>query len=99
MYVEYNKVKVTISDILYIEAMKDYVKIFLTSSPRPVITKMSLKALEEKLPGHRFIRIHKSYIVAADKITAIKRDVIAIGNVELSIGDNYKTAVEKLSSL
>ena len=99
VYVEYNQVKVTISDILYIEAMKYYVKIFLTSSPRPVITKMSLKALEEKLPNHRFIRIHKSYIVAADKVTAIKRDVIAIGNVELPIGDNYKTAVEKLLSL
>ena len=99
VYVEYNQVKVTISDILYIEAMKDYVKIFLSSSFRPIITKMSLKALEEKLSDNRFIRVHKSYIVAADKIDAVKRDVIAIGNAELPIGDSYKNTVEKFLSI
>ena len=79
VYVEYNQVKVTIGEILYIEGMKDYVKIFITSSTRPIITKMSLKSLEEKLSGYRFVRIHKSYIVSADKVTAVKRDLICIG--------------------
>ena len=56
VYVEYNQVKITIADILYIEGMKDYVKIFTASSSKPIITKMSLKALEERLSGYRFVR-------------------------------------------
>jgi DNA-binding LytR/AlgR family response regulator len=90
VYVEYNQVKVNIADILYIEGMKDYVKIFLASSSRPVITKMSLKGLEEKLTVHRFVRIHKSYLVSVDKIAAVKRDLVSIGNTELPLSENYK---------
>ena len=90
VYVEYNQVKVNIPDILYIEGMKDYVKIFIASSARPIITKMSMKALEEKLSGHRFARTHKSYIVAADKITAVKRDLICIDKIELPLSETYK---------
>ena len=75
--------------------MKDYIKIFVASSTRPVITKMSMKAIEEKLPGQRFIRTHKSYIVNADKITAIKRDLVVIDKTELPLSENYKADVEK----
>ena len=99
VYVEYNQVKITIAEILYIEGMKDYVKIFMTSSAKPVITKMSLKALEERLSGHRFVRIHKSYIISADKVTAIKRDLICIGNTELPLSETYKPNVETMLSL
>jgi DNA-binding LytR/AlgR family response regulator len=99
VYVEYNLVKVIISEILYIEGMKDYVKIFITSSTRPVITKMSLKSLEEKLSVHRFVRTHKSYILSADKITAIKRDLVCIGNLELPLSESYKANVEKMLSI
>jgi DNA-binding LytR/AlgR family response regulator len=99
VYVEYNLVKVIISEILYIEAMKDYVKIFLNSTTRPVITKMSMKAMEEKLAGHRFARTHKSYIVSGDKITAIKRDLVCIAKIELPLSESYKANVEKMLSL
>ena len=99
VYVEYNQVKITVEEILYIEGMKDYAKIYLSSSNRPVITKMSLKNIEEKLSGYRFVRIHKSYIVSADKVTAIKRDLICIGNTELPVSDFYKPAVEQMLSL
>ena len=99
VYVEYNQVKITVEEILYIEGMKDYAKIYLSSSNRPVITKMSLKNIEEKLSGYRFVRIHKSYIVSADKVTAIKRDLICIGNTELPLSDFYKPAVEQMLSL
>ncbi|HXL58423.1 MAG TPA: LytTR family DNA-binding domain-containing protein [Chitinophagaceae bacterium] len=99
VYVEYNLVKITISEILYIEGMKDYVKIFLTSSARPVITKMSMKSLEEKLSSQRFVRTHKSYIVSADKVTAIKRDLICIDKIELPLSESYKSNVEKMLSL
>lgn len=99
VYVEYNQVKISIPDILYIEGLKDYVKIFLASSARPVVTRMSLKSLEEKLGPFRFVRIHKSYIVPGDKISAIRRDIICIGSIELPLSDGYKAAVEKLLSL
>ena len=95
VYVEYNLVKINVQDILYIEGMKDYVKIFISTSSRPVITKMSMKAMEEKLAAYRFARIHKSYIVSVDRITAIKRDIVCIGNSELPLSDNYKPSIEK----
>jgi DNA-binding LytR/AlgR family response regulator len=99
VYVEYNQIKINIPDILYIEGLKDYVKIFLSTATKPVITRMSLKELEEKLFSSRFVRIHKSYIIAADKVTAIKRDLICIGATELPLSETYKPAVEKMLDL
>lgn len=96
VYVEYNQVKVTIADILYIEAMKDYVKIFTSSSSRPIITKMSLKAMEEKLSAHRFVRIHKSYIVSADRIIAVKRDLVCISDIELPLSETYRSNIDDM---
>ncbi len=99
VYVEYNQIRITIAEILYIEGMKDYVKIFLENTPKPVITKMSMKSLEERLTPQRFLRTHKSYIVSSDKVTAIKRDLICIGNVELPLSETYRAAVEARLSL
>lgn len=99
VYVEYNLVKVVISEILYIEGMKDYIKIFIESSTKPIITKMSLKMLEEKLSRHRFIRTHKSYIISADKITAIKRDLVCIGSHELPLSEVYRANLDRILSL
>ena len=99
VYVEYNQVKIMIPDILYIEGMKDYVKIYLGSTQKPVMTKMSLKSLEEKLAGHLFVRTHKSYILSTKKITAIKRDLVCIGAIELPLSETYKADLEKMLSL
>ncbi|MFL5745785.1 MAG: LytR/AlgR family response regulator transcription factor [Niastella sp.] len=99
VYVEYNQVKININEIVYIEGMKDYVKIYLTTSTKPVITKMSLKALEDKLLPYRLVRIHKSYIIAADKVTAVKRDLICLGAVELPLSESYRAAVEAVLPL
>jgi len=98
VYVEYNQVKITIADVLYIEGMKDYVKIFTASSSKPVITKMSLKSLEEKLAPYRFVRIHKSYLVSADKVTAIKRDLVCITNTELPLSETYRSNIDRMLS-
>ena len=99
VFVEYNQVKILIPDILYIEGMKDYVKIFLANSQRPIMTRMSLKSLEEKLTGHQFVRTHKSYILSAKKITAIKRDLVCIGAIELPLSESCKADLEKMLSL
>lgn len=96
--VEYTLVKILFTDILFIEGLKDYIKIHLASSSKPVLTKMSLKAMEEKLPADKFIRIHKSYIVAADKITVIKRDLINIGTHEIPVSDFYKENLTKITN-
>ena len=88
--VEYKLVKIQFSEILFIEAVKDYIKIHLAPPARPVLTKMSLKTIEEKLPANKFIRIQKSYVVNADKVTVIKRDLVSIGDLELPVSDFYK---------
>lgn len=90
VYVEYNLVKIDINDIRYIEGYKDYVKIQLLSTPRPVVTRMSMKLLEEKLLPYSFIRVHKSYIVAADKITAVQKTMLQVGATELPVGESYR---------
>ena len=96
VHVEYTLVKIIVSDIAYVEGLKDYIKIHLTSSPKPVLTRMSMKAIEEKLPPGGFIRTHKSFLVAVRKITAIKREMVCIGSVEIPIGEMYKANVSRI---
>jgi DNA-binding LytR/AlgR family response regulator len=94
--VEYSLVKIVLNDILYIEGLKDYIKIHLASARRPVITRMSLKAMEEKLPSEQFIRTHKSYIVAIPKVTSIKRDFVHIGEQEIPVSESYKESIARI---
>jgi DNA-binding LytR/AlgR family response regulator len=89
---EYQLVRVALSDILYVEGLKDYVKVHLKSTPRALLSLMSLKAMEEKLPPRRFMRIHRSFIVALDKIEAVRRLTVQIGAVTIPVGDQYKDA-------
>lgn len=96
--VEYTLVKITTANILYIEGLKDYIKIYLSDTQRPVITRMTLKALEQKLPSTHFARIHKSYIVSIDKITVVKRDLIYVGEIELPLSASYKGDIDKLTN-
>lgn len=95
--VEYKLLKIITSDIVWIEGLKDYIKIHLKSSTRPVITRMSMKAIEEQLPAAKFIRVHKSYIVAVAHITAIMKNSIFIGEMELPVGENHRDAVAMLT--
>ena len=94
--VEYALVKITATDVLYAEGVKDYVKIYLASTTRPVLTRMTLKALEEKLPPPAFVRTHKSYLVSVKKITTVKRDLVCIGNTEIPISVSYKANITRL---
>ncbi|WP_310393377.1 LytTR family DNA-binding domain-containing protein [Hymenobacter sp.] len=89
---EYQLVRVALSDVLYVEGLKDYVKVHLKSTPRALLSLMSLKAMEEKLPARRFMRIHRSFIVALDKIEAVRRLTVQIGAVTIPVGDQYKEA-------
>jgi DNA-binding LytR/AlgR family response regulator len=91
--VDYSLLKVVFSDIRWVEGLKDYVKIHLNSSPKPVITRMSIKGLEEQLPGSRFVRVHKSYIVSVAAITTIRKNSVFLDTLELPVGDTYRDAV------
>lgn len=88
--VEYQLVRIAFRDILYIEGLKDYVKVHLEKEAKPVLSLTSLKALEEKLPARQFMRIHRSFIVALNKIKAITRNTVQIGEVTISVSDQYK---------
>ncbi len=85
---DYKLYKINLCDILYIEGLKDYVKIYVTE--KPIITQMSMKTLEEKLPSHDFIRVHRSFIVAFNKIDFIQKHMLTIGKKEIPISDHYR---------
>lgn len=86
--------KIELDDILYIEGLKDYISIF-TKNER-VITLQNMKKMEETLPKGDFIRVHKSYIIAVDKIESIERSRIAIAGKTIPVGDTYRDAFFKL---
>lgn len=88
--VEYQLVRIAYDDILYTEGLKDYVKVHLKSDPKPILSLTSLKALEERLPASKFMRIHRSFIVNLDKISAVTRNTIQIGATSIPVSDQYK---------
>lgn len=85
----YALVKVRFEEINYIEGLKDYVKIYVTSAKYPIITRMTLKGIEQKLPSTRFMRVHKSYIVSLDKIQSVRNLKIHIGEAVIPVGEQY----------
>ena len=89
---DYRVVKVAIQDIRYVEGMSEYLKLHLESQPKPIVTLLAMKALEERLPQN-FMRIHRSYIVNLDKIKEVNKNrVILDADTYLPVGDNYKDA-------
>ena len=94
--VEYKLVKIVADDIEYIEGFKDYIKIYLSSTAKPVMTRMSLKSIESKLPAGAFIRTHKSFLVAVSKITTIKRDFVCIGATEIPVSESFRDNIKKV---
>lgn len=92
---DYKLVQVELKNILYIEGLKDYVKIYEENSPKPLLSLMSMKSLEELLPASRFIRVHRSYIVQKDKIRVIDRGRIVFGKNYIPISDSYKIVFQE----
>ncbi|QHT69431.1 response regulator transcription factor [Rhodocytophaga rosea] len=86
-------VKVLLHDILYVESLKDYVKIVTKS--KQLVAKQTITSLEEMLPGEKFLRIHRSFIIAADKIESYTPHQLTIAGKELPIGRNYKHEIFK----
>ena len=93
---EYKLVRVDFDSVLYIESVKDYVKIHLIPPFKPVITLSSLKVIEEKLPQSKFLRLHRSFIVSISRIDAISKNAVRIGNFEIAVGELYKESLKDL---
>jgi DNA-binding LytR/AlgR family response regulator len=89
VHVEYKQVKINFDQILFIEAMRDYIRIHLNNL-KPVITHMSMKAVEKRLPDRGFQRIHKSYIVNVMKIKTVKKRMVIVEDQEVPFSQNYK---------
>jgi DNA-binding LytR/AlgR family response regulator len=90
VHIDYSLVRVNFKDILFVEGLKDYVKIFLAEATRPLVTRMNLKAIEEQLPPQEFHRIHRSYIAALNKIEALRKGSVAIAGHELPVGESFR---------
>lgn len=92
MYIYFNvnkeMVKVFLKDILYIESIKDYIKVITTG--KTIVTYQRITYIEQKLPENSFIRIHKSFIVSLHNITSFKGDIVQIGHLKIPIGRFYK---------
>jgi DNA-binding LytR/AlgR family response regulator len=86
--------KVQVDDIIFIESLKDYIKVVTTG--KTIITKQSISSIEERLPKSSFIRIHRSFIVSLHKIQSYTPELIAIGNAELPVSRMYRHEVEKV---
>jgi len=87
---EYRLVKVFLNEIVYIEALKNYIRIHLSPPSRPILSRSTLKVFEEKLPAADYARVHKSFLVAIDKITSIENECIKIGNISIPLGKSYR---------
>lgn len=83
-------VKVEYNQILYIEGLKDYVKIYLRGVSHPLVSLLNMKTLEEILPASSFIRVHRSYIVNTDHVELIERNRIIFGKTYIPVSDSYK---------
>lgn len=88
---DYKSVKIQLSQVLYIEGLKDYVKIFVQNEDKPIITLNSLKKMADSLPSNYFLRVHKSFIVNTSKIKSVTKNRIIIHDRWIPVGDNYKS--------
>lgn len=94
VYSEYRMVKINMNDIEYIESMEDYIKIHINNA-KTILTLMPLKKVLEKLPADKFQRIHRSFIVAVDKIRSIHNRKVQLTDAELPVSETYTDFVRK----
>ncbi len=87
---EYKQLRIRLSDVLYFEGLKDYIKIWLKDNPKPILTLMSLKLLQEELPTSEFMRVHRSFIVSLKNIDVVERSQIIINKQRITVSEQYK---------
>lgn len=89
--VDYSLIRIALPDILFIEGLDNYLKVHVRNQS-PIVVRMTMKALQEKLPENEFVRVHRSYIVAIGKINSIRNKMIFIGEEEIPLGTSHEKA-------
>ncbi|ASU33958.1 LytR/AlgR family response regulator transcription factor [Mucilaginibacter xinganensis] len=92
VYANYQLIRIDMAQILYVESMADYIKLFLEDQSKPVLTLMTLKTAEQKLPASHFIRLHRSFIVAINKVTAVTKASVQVGRAAIPVTEPYREA-------
>lgn len=92
---DYKLMRIDLDKILYIEGLKDYLKIYTEEQPQAIVSHITMKAMEEMLPSSRFLRVHRSFIVNQEKIKIVDRNRIVFGKVHIPISDSYKEAFQE----
>lgn len=96
IYADSTWIKLRFDEILWIEGQKDYVRMHLANNIKPVVARSSMKQMEEQLPTEIFTRIQKSYIVSKIHISAIRKNSVFVGQVELPVGEMYRDSVQSI---
>ena len=91
---EYKLIRIDYYDILYVEGVKDYIKLYFTAGKKPVMSLMNMKKMEDYLPKPQFLRVHRSFIVNMAKVEMIDRGRIVIGESFIPISESYKEIVQ-----
>lgn len=91
---EYKIRRINFNDIVYIEGLKDYIKVHLHNQDKPILSLSSMKSIESKLPESKFMRVHRSYIVNLERIETIDRSRIVFGKVYIPVSEQYKDAFQ-----
>lgn len=91
---DYSLQKIILQDIMYIEALDDYLKIHLHNQ-KNIVARMTMKAMIEKLPSNQFIRVHRSFVIAINKVSSIKNKIITINNCRIPVGNSYESEILK----
>jgi two-component system, LytTR family, response regulator len=94
---DYSLAKVNLPDILWIEGLKDHIRIHLQHAHRPIVTRMNMTTFEEQLPSAEFVRVHKSHMVSIRHIKAVRKHRIFVGDQELPVGRNYRAGLDAIT--
>lgn len=92
---EYKQIKIKFEDVLFIEGLKEYLKIWVVNTKNPYLTLMPLKKIEEELPKSQFMRVHRSYIIALNKIDSVERNQVIINNHRINISEPYREVFQE----
>jgi DNA-binding LytR/AlgR family response regulator len=90
VHTEYQLTKIFFHEITYIESLRNYLKIYRVGGSKAILSKFSMKAMEEKLPAGKYARVHKSFIVMLDKINTVRNDSIRIGDAEIPVSRSFR---------
>jgi DNA-binding LytR/AlgR family response regulator len=97
VYADYNLIRINHGEITYIEGLKDYVKLHRNGIAKPVLSRITIKALEEQLPAHQFFRTHKSYIVNLGYVQSVRKGRIKLEDAEVPYTDNYREVISRMT--